>query len=105
MVYYVDISDEVFRAVQNHSCHKLTLDDGQLKGEKELKVEDELKLYHPSNKAEAIRVGIQGVNHDSDARQWEITITMLEYMFTMRTELDEQLEEEERILKELDAMW
>ena len=30
---------------------------------------------------------------------------MLEYMFTMRTELDEQLEEEERILKELDAMW
>lgn len=110
MDQYVDITDQAFEALREHESDQLIfnkdLADEELQGKtmeemdqyKSLCEGDSLKLYHPSNPEEALRVQID----KKEESQTEIILhcSLLEWIFHIETELDEMLREEERLLRE-----
>ncbi len=93
MEHIVDISDEEFISLQNHITDKLTLEKGIASV---FQVGDSMRLYHPSNKEEALRVQIDKIKENNTS--FELYCSLLEWVFQIETELDELLREEEDYL-------
>ncbi|MBQ9156442.1 MAG: hypothetical protein IJ137_06660 [Eubacterium sp.] len=92
MNHYLDIDDELFRAIQNHEISQISLEQDLFSSQ--VKVGDELKLYHPGDPAEALRVEVDKVEEDSGKRMLKLQITLTEWLFQIETDLDHQLQDE-----------
>lgn len=93
MEYVLDIETEVFEKIKNHETLHLKV-PAMIQGI-ELKKYDTLKLYHPGEEIEALRVEVVDIR-DSGENNSEIELNLLEWMFRMETELDVLLEEEKK---------
>ena len=96
MDHYIDVSDEIFDALQSHSTDILPL---SLTEGADYQLGDSLKLYHPSNPHEALRVQIDKIDkkEENDA-ELLLHCSLLEWIFQIETELDQMLREEEALL-------
>lgn len=94
MDYILDISTELFEQIKHHEISTFFIEKNVLP--EEIKEGDALKLYHPGNKEEALRVLVKKAKPDG-----EIQFELLEWMFRMETELDELLREEKLWMEEM----
>lgn len=134
MDHYIDISDELFIQIQHHETQEIILKETDVKGD--ISPGDTLKLYHPSDPNEALRVQVNRVDElsvsdlDSSTGQeaavtaygaedgsaelvgsdscsaahrgkCKVQIKLIEWVFQIETELDEQLREEQMWLEGL----
>lgn len=103
MEHYIDITTEMFEQIQNHETTVLLLPQRMYQAKPQ--VGDTMKLYHPANPEEALRIEIQSVEEISTEEGescWKLEITLLEWVFRMETELDELLREEKRWMEGLE---
>lgn len=103
MEYYIDITTEMFEQIQNHEVHAVCLPKHLFRAEP--KTGDTMKLYHPANPEEALRVEIQNVEEAEEegaGAGWKLELALLEWVFRIETELDELLREEKRWLEGLE---
>ena len=94
---YIDVPDEVFEALQNHLTDLLVLHSDMAK---DFQVGDCLKLYHPSNPEEALRIQIDRMDFaKTESGEGDILFhcTLLEWIFRIETELDQILREEKEL--------
>lgn len=114
MEHYLDIETELFEKIKEHETTEIRIPrciDGR-----KVKTGDTLKLYHPGDETEALRVEITGVEttevgemvqdtsegEDCDAEQAvTVSFSLLEWMCRLETELDELLRQEEMWMKRL----
>ena len=88
MEYYLDISTDRFEKIRDHQTLDLCLSKEEAikaSGKKEepfFKIGDGLKLYHPSDFPEALRVEIESINETDDADQVCLTIRLNEWMMS-----------------------
>lgn len=107
MEYILDIETEVFEQIKNHETVHLQV-PAVMNGAK-LKKFDTLKLYHPGEEIEALRIEVVDLERmpEEEGRDYaggtvsedgtvRIEFQLLEWMFQMETELDELLREEKK---------
>lgn len=105
--HILDIETEVFEKIKNHEILQLKV-PATMNGV-EIKKFDTLKLYHPGEKIEALRIEVVGLepvteeqNQDSSGSETVhkemilVEFQLLEWMFRMETELDDFLREEKK---------
>lgn len=105
--HILDIETEVFEKIKNHEILQLKV-PATMNGV-EIKKYDTLKLYHPGEEIEALRVEVVGLepvteeqNQDSSGSETVhkemilVEFQLLEWMFRMETELDDFLREEKK---------
>ncbi|HIW60484.1 MAG TPA: hypothetical protein H9880_11475 [Candidatus Anaerobutyricum avicola] len=94
MEHYLDIETALFTKIKEHETENAVI-PRQIGG-REVRPGDTLKLYHPGDETEALRVEITAVKPDGEATEkLQITFALLEWMCQVETELDEMLKEEE----------
>lgn len=94
MEHYLDIETALFTKIKEHETENAVI-PRQIGG-REVRPGDTLKLYHPGDETEALRVEITAVKPDGEATEkLHITFALLEWMCQVETELDEMLKEEE----------
>lgn len=91
MEHVFDIETAVFEQIKEHQTIHLTVP----KEGRDIKPFDTLKLYHPGEDVEALRIEVTNVIEENET---DVTIEfqLLEWMFQMETELDELLREEKK---------
>lgn len=100
MDYILDISTDIFERIKNHETTILPLSKEECP--KELKAGDGIKLYHPGNQDEALRVVVKGLmQEDAPGCSVQVEIELAEWMFRMETELDDLLREEKKWMEEM----
>ena len=99
MDHYIDISDELFLQIQNHELTEIILPECVYSDRVNEGVV--LKLYHPADPAEALRVQVNRAAACPDQEGQKLEIELLEWIFQIETELDEQLREEQLWLEGL----
>ena len=88
MEYYFDITTDQFEKIRDHETLDLYLSKAQTEkvtGKEEgpfFKVGDGLKLYHPSDFPEALRVEVETVDEPHDPDQVHLTIRLNEWMMS-----------------------
>ena len=88
MEYYFDITTDQFEKIRDHETLDLYLSKAQTEkvtGKEEgpfFKVGDGLKLYHPSDFPEALRVEVKTVDEPHDPDQIHLTIRLNEWMMS-----------------------
>lgn len=105
--HILDIETEVFGKIKNHEILQLKV-PATMNGV-EIKKFDTLKLYHPGEEIEALRIEVVGLepvteeqNQDSSGSETVhkemilVEFQLLEWMFRMETELDDFLREEKK---------
>lgn len=94
MEHILDIDTEVFEKIKNHETLQIEIPSEI--NQRRVKEGDDLKLYHPGNPAEALRIHLVKLTQrqkDKVLAHFELS----EWMFWMETELDELLKEEEKL--------
>lgn len=105
--HILDIETEVFEKIKDHEILQFKV-PATMNGV-EIKKFDTLKLYHPSEEIEALRIEVVGLepvteeqNQDSSGSETVhkemilVEFQLLEWMFRMETELDDFLREEKK---------
>lgn len=91
MEHYLDIDTELFEKIKEHETTRIQIP--RMINGREVRIGDTLKLYHPGDEGEALRVEMTGVEEmDGNA---EVSFDLLEWMCRLETELDELLRQEE----------
>ena len=109
---YIDIGDKEFQRLKEHETSRLLLNRTDYS--QDFAPGDVLKLYHPGDPAEALRVSVVkvtgglpegGPSEEADGGECEEMICLetelLEWVFQIETELDAQLREEKLWLESL----
>lgn len=122
MEHYLDIETVLFEKIKEHETTKMRIPPCINK--KEVRMGDTLKLYHPGDETEALRVEIVNIEKpeirkieieemscfpkkegeiEKTGREQEVVISfsLLEWMCRLETELDELLRQEEMWMQEL----
>ena len=107
MEHILDIETEVFEKIKDHEILQFKV-PATMNGV-EIKKFDTLKLYHPGEEIEALRIEVvglepvmEGQNQDSSGSETVhkemilVEFQLLEWMFQMETELDDLLREEKK---------
>ena len=113
MEHYLDIETELFEKIREHETTRIQI-PREING-REVRTGDTLKLYHPGDGTEALRVEVSGVEErgtkGEDGKEeeksgetgQEVTVSffLLEWMCRLETELDELLRQEEEWMQGL----
>lgn len=108
MEYVLDIETEVFEKIKNHETVHFRA-PALIRGER-IKKFDTLKLYHPGEEIEALRIEVVGMEQLAEEQRLSdsggedtsanntivVEFQLLEWMFQMETELDDLLREEKK---------
>lgn len=108
MEYVLDIETEVFEKIKNHETVYFRA-PALIRGER-IKKFDTLKLYHPGEEIEALRIEVVGMEQLAEEQRLSdsggedtsanntivVEFQLLEWMFQMETELDDLLREEKK---------
>lgn len=100
MEHYLDIETERFEKIKEHEMTWILV-PRRVAG-REIGVGDVLKLYHPGDPTEAIRVEVTDVQTADAGQEFiRVSFVLLEWMCRLETELDELLREEEQWMRGL----
>lgn len=93
MEHYLDIATDVFNKIKEHVTEEIEIPC--LISGREVQPGDTMKLYHPADETEALRIEITGVSNATGNQTVTASFVLLEWMCRLETELDELLREEE----------
>lgn len=88
MEHILDVDTELFTKVKEHEIEEMEV-PARVRGQ-ELRRYDTIKLYHPGDEAEALRIEISDIKAEECASSQEsvrIAFTLLEWMYRLDTDV------------------
>lgn len=93
MEHYLDVEDALFEQIKEHAITEISVPHA-INGT-EIKEGDVLKLYHPGDNTEALRIEITAMKKAEPQMRY-VSFILLEWMCRIETELDMLLWEEKQ---------